>query len=568
MDSKNSIVNEIQNYLSFIQEDFLISITNKGIYNRSKKDLDKIRENILLSLTSENALQIKLEENTVTLNSNMQKSICTCPSQSICKHIIISLLYLKEYYDKNVHLQQDNGNVKDIVEEKSKNIEYEQLKNFTAEQALELIGKKNYNAFIRSVQIERAATFHYGELLTISLENQNEKVYFPKENSIENAMCSCKEKGICKHKAYAFISYLIQEKKMELIPEEDNIVIGEQEEEFLKKLQSYIAILLDTGLSGLTDGEIKKTEKLYIQAYNMKFFYIASELKSLSGEFGYYFDKNISFSNNRLYHILCCIYNRAKAIILLKENTLKRSVLIGVRKEESYILSQSNLIGLGAVCRSTKRKDLFLSAYFYCLELKKIVMMSTLRPFNDNNKITAEYVYNEGSVWSNDISFHIASMSKLLLKQARFSTGKLSGAKSTICDIKGETQEEDIQNFVIEDYMILKQQLEKKPFQYFEPYSETDAIFLVKSERIEHIVFDKVNQKLTFISFDEKENSIVFEIKYSSVTETAIKYLEKSKSDKIFNYILGNITNKNEFLSGTFLSGISKNGIKNIYFKG
>ena len=567
MDSKNSIINEIKNYLSFINEDFLISITNKGIYNRSKKDLDKIQDNIIISLTEKNEIEVKIEENTVVLNLNIQNSICTCPSSNVCKHIIISLLYLKKYYEENISAEETNETREEKEEIKPIALEYEALKNLTCEQALEWIGKKNYNALIRSVQIEKAAVFDYEELLTVTLKNQNEKVYFPKENSIENAMCSCKEKGMCKHKAYALISYLLQERNLDLSPEEDKVMLGKKEEEFLTKIQSYIAMLLDTGLSSLTDGEIKRIEKLYIQAYGMNFFYIANELKSLSGEFVYYFNKNVSFSNSRLYHILCGIYNRARAILLAKENSTKRAVLIGVRKEESYILNQSNLIGLGAACRLTKRKDLLLNAYFYCLELKKMIVMSTLRPF-ENNGVTPEYLYNGGLVWSEDVSFHTACISKILLKQARFSSGKVSGAKSTICNIKEKTKEEDIQSFVIKDYSLLKQELEKRPFQYFEPYSEADNIFLIKSQKIENISFDKVNQKLNFISFDEKGNTITFEIKYSPVTETAIKYLEKNKDRKLFEYILGNITNKNEQLIGSFLSGISQDGVKNIFFKG
>lgn len=41
MDSKNSIINEIKSFLPFINEEFIVSISNKGIYKRSVKDLEK-----------------------------------------------------------------------------------------------------------------------------------------------------------------------------------------------------------------------------------------------------------------------------------------------------------------------------------------------------------------------------------------------------------------------------------------------------------------------------------------------------------------------------------------------
>ena len=374
MDSKNSVINEIKPFLPFINEEFIVSISNKGIYKRSIKDLEKARENILLSVKDTGIIEVKIEEVVVELNVNIQKSRCTCPASSICKHIVMALLYLKEFYDSN-----QNEEEKEIEEDKEEKIDetnfYEELKKLTGDKILEIVGKKTYNSVINSIFIRNEAIFEYGDMLTVTIASQNAKVYFPKEKSIENAMCSCKEKGICSHKIYALISYLIKEGKItEEDTEYDKIEIGEKEREIIQNLHLFISSIFDRGISGLTGNEISQAEKFYIQTYGIKLFAAADELKNLSSELGFYFSKNISFSNKRLMHILCSIYNRTSALLIVKDNR-KKIMLVGQRQEEKFNLDNIELIGLGASGGITKRNDLLITAYFYCKDINSILSM-------------------------------------------------------------------------------------------------------------------------------------------------------------------------------------------------
>lgn len=562
MDSKNSIINEIKSFLPFINEEFIVSISNKGIYKRSVKDLEKARENISLAVKDTGLIEVKIEDAVVELNVNIQNSKCTCPSSSICKHIVMALLYLKEFYDNN----QDGA--EEIKEEAKEEIDetvfYEELKKLTGEKVLELVGKKNYNSLINSIFIRNEAVFEYGDMLTVFIASQSVKVYFPKENSIENAMCSCKEKGICSHKAYALISYLIKKGKItEEDTEYDKIEIGEKEREIIQNLHLFISSIFDRGISGLTGNEISQAEKFYIQTYGIKLFAAADELKNLSSELGFYFSKNISFSNKRLMHILCSVYNRISALLVTEDNR-KKLMLAGQRQEEKFNLDNIELMGLGASGGLTKRNDLLVTAYFYCKDIKTILSMSTLRPYENSSQLGT--LYNMGQVWSNDLSFKEVSMSKMTLRDAKLSTGKVSSAKSTVCSIKGKTSEEDVQEIAVSDYSFIGEELRKHKFKYFEPYSATKNIFLIKAEEIKNIEYDKIEQKLKFDSCDSNGNIITFDIKYSSVSENSIKYFEKNKTGLYFEYILESISEKNGVMNGRFLSGMQSGQIKNIFF--
>lgn len=79
--------------LTEIEDEYLIGLTNKGIVKRAYKDKEKADFKIL-KLEDEASLQVDGE--TVVLSIPLGESKCSCPSRSICKHIILGILALKE----------------------------------------------------------------------------------------------------------------------------------------------------------------------------------------------------------------------------------------------------------------------------------------------------------------------------------------------------------------------------------------------------------------------------------------------------------------------------------------
>lgn len=538
-----------------ITEEFLISLTNKGIYKRSLKDLEKIRESITLSIKSEGIISAKIDDCDVELNINIQKSTCSCPSTSICKHRIMGLLYLKEFYENNSDSMEES--VEEVDEEN-----FKELKELTSEKLLELLGKKLYNSMINSISLRDEAEFQEGEMLTAILPTFNVKVYFPKEKSIENSICSCKEKKLCEHKAYALTSYMMRKGKLsEKDLEATTVEIGEKEREFIKIVQEYLATLFDKGIAGITGNEIDRLEKLYIQAYGMKLFAGAEELKSLATEIGYYINKNISFSHKRMLHTMCTLYNRFQSLQVVEKRD-KKIILAGQKQEDKFNLSKIKLIGLGATGFLTKRGDMLVTAYFYCEDIKNILTMSTLRP--DGN---ISQLYNMGLAWNEEYSFGKISLSKITLTGAKLSNTKLSSSKSTLSTINGSTSVEDLDRIAIEDFSIIQSKIRQNKFDYFSPFSSSTGINLVKVSKVEGVEYDKIEQKLKLLAYDVEGRVINFYLEYNKVTENGIRYLERTKGKNI-KYILGNISERKGELYGRFLSCVSDDYINNIIFKG
>lgn len=133
--------------------------------------------------------------------------------------------------------------------------------------------------------------------------------------------------------------------------------------------------------------------------------------------------------------------------------------------------------------------------------------------------------------------------------------------------MKGITSLANIEKIAICNYKDILENLHKKKFDYFQPVSPNKNIFLVKVSKTEDIFYDEIFQKLRFSCFDKFNSKIDFEINYSSINESIIKYFEREKDNLKFDYVLGNIFEKNGNLSGKFLNSITDGKIENLFFK-
>lgn len=564
MDSENRIINQLSRILSIATDELLISISNKGTVNRAKKDLEKQREHIFLSESETGEITAAIgEEATVTFSENLTDCKCTCPSSSICRHIITAILYGAEYL--KALEQSENSNSESAEKKEYTSLDFPELNAVTFEELKKLTGKKDYASFVASIRKKNEAEFQYGELLQVFLKSQNTTVYFPQTASISGAVCSCKEKKFCRHKGYALTAYLLQERGKDLPLEDETAKIGKTEQELLEFVMEQMKSYLEKGMSSLTEEVIRETQRVYIRAYGRKLYRLAEEEKLLSGEFASYFSRNVNFSNTRTLHLICKIYNRAFLLLDMKDEK-KKNLLIGKRREESLQIEELPLFGLGAVQRLTKRNDLLVSVYFYCPDFKEILILSTLRPVENNLEALADYLFQAGLLWKEEFSIQSICSAKLSVKGAVITSGRISGTKNTSAEVLGETTEEEIKKFALLSFHSLREQLRKNSYQYFAPYYEAASVHLVKIKETGECTYDSVKQRLTILVIDDVGEELLMEIRYSEASKKAIARLEKQEAGLNFTYLLGSFTEQNGKLSGILLAGFSGGRIVNLYF--
>lgn len=594
MDSENRIIEQLRTLLAGVTEDLLISMSNKGTVNRGKKDLEKLKDSMSILVQSDGSVTVQLgEDAAVTLGNTPAECTCTCPSTSLCRHIVTALFYGREYLERNP--DSSAGSEADGTKSDGKNEEFgtaeqngtgsnetlpltpedmKELNCLTPDEIRKLVGKKEYASILMSVKKKNEAEFHYGEMLKVAIPSQKVMVYYPKVNSIAGSVCSCKSRDMCRHRSYALISYLTTQRGMELSLEEDVPELTKQQKELLAQVKERMAGYLDRGMASLTSDTVKELERFYIRAYGMKFYALAGEIKLLSSFFYEYFGKNVSFSNTRTMHQICRIHNRADALLTAGVET--RGELAGKLREESLQLNSLTLLGLGAAARLTKRRDLLASQYFYCPDLKEFLILSTLRPVEQEGQTsrgveamverTKTYLYTSGLFWAEEYSLKQLSGVKVTVRDAVITNGKISGTKSSFCKTEELVSAKELDDFAVSDFSKLQSMLRAHSYQYFSGYHEADSLYLLKVEKMGDPRYDMLKQRLLLPAYDTNGQEISLEIRFNEVTRSAIEAMEQEVYRPDFHFVLVKASERRGKLWGELLSGFDSQGVRDLYF--
>ncbi len=96
----------IKEQLRLADEDYLIGLSNKGTVKRAGKDLENETPTVVWTETE---AQVALKEETCVIRSPLGDSSCSCPSRSICRHIVTAILWLKRETGADADAGSDAG---------------------------------------------------------------------------------------------------------------------------------------------------------------------------------------------------------------------------------------------------------------------------------------------------------------------------------------------------------------------------------------------------------------------------------------------------------------------------
>ena len=75
-------------------EAYLVGMSNRGIYKRAVKDLEGAQ--ITVTYTDD-AAQVSVSGEVCTVRDPLWESTCSCPSRSVCRHLIAAILFLRDH---------------------------------------------------------------------------------------------------------------------------------------------------------------------------------------------------------------------------------------------------------------------------------------------------------------------------------------------------------------------------------------------------------------------------------------------------------------------------------------
>lgn len=94
---------ELAAALAAADEESLIALANKGIYKRACKDTEGMQAEYT---EKDGTAEVSIGGETVTVGVPIKDSKCSCPSRTVCRHIIGAILLLKSEVPEDTHVQE------------------------------------------------------------------------------------------------------------------------------------------------------------------------------------------------------------------------------------------------------------------------------------------------------------------------------------------------------------------------------------------------------------------------------------------------------------------------------
>ena len=508
MDSENNFLVELRKSLSSVDEEYLVSISNKGTYKRALKDMEN---DLIQEMKMEQELvRILLKDGIeCIITPDLNNIKCSCPSRSVCKHIVVALIYAKNTIVSEIK-EKKNGDFHEILE-----VDLEKVKK--------VIGEKSFREILYRIQYGIVPTIKEEEFLNVKFEEEEIYIRFPENNTIDQAICSCKDKGLCIHKAESILNYKILKGIISI----DEIIKNSKPKidfEILEEIKICIENIFAVGLSRLPKDIGDRIQPLTLRCQSIGLFNLQKMLRTLSAELELYFTRNATFSRKTTLRLCSKIYNLC--ITMTNLDIDQSSSLIGEQRSTYFNVPPVNLQYIACESWVTKSGYEGLTIYFWDSNKEKWFTYTRAQAnYYDNNTFNSKTAYNSKLPWDTKMTFR-----DLEGKLFRFYNLKINKNGRMTSSDKVKLIEQPFEELTINKvtrFDIIKNGLLTNNDNIYFKDEEPLNLFIVKPEEISDSSFDKINQVLDLPILDSEGQRLILTVKFSTRNKRSVEKLEK-----------------------------------------
>ncbi|AZV55654.1 SWIM zinc finger family protein [Clostridium sp. AWRP] len=530
MDSKDNFLKELGEFIYSIDAEYLVGISNKGITKRADKDLSKV-SNIKYEVKN-NSIEFKFDDITCSINENIKGYKCSCPSRSICKHVIMCYLYLMKNKEELFDIQGTESK----SEEEEKFLE---LKEISIDTIKKKTGDKNLNDIIKRIEFGVKFEIKEGSIIEVNFTDENTFVKFL--GNIENSTCSCKSKELCVHKAEALILYKLKKgylnlRELKVFAKASEGFDEQKLKEASSKIKFAVEDMLIAGLSRMPVTIMDSLNNLAVICHNYELPNFEKSVRDIREEFSLYFNKNASFVKENLVNKITSLYTRAISLENIKDLD-KLSLLVGEFKSSYYEIPPVEFHGFAA--EKWKSNSGYEGITYYFLESKNgqiYTYTNALPTYYDD--VNYRKSFNEPAPWNLNCS--ISELSNISLKlihgkinsQNRISSSSESNGtiigKSNIFKLNTEKYDYDNWNEILDRIFLDKSEKDQK-------YN----LMFLRVDKFGEVDFNDVTQEFSVPIYDKFNNCSKIIIKFSSDTKYMIRRIERVIKYNRSHYIFG-----------------------------
>lgn len=567
-------MSEWNDRLEEIDDDYLIGLSNKGILKRAYKDKEETKVEIV---KWEEEVEVKVGEETVWVCYPLGESRCSCPSRSICRHIVLGILVLRETIEKEKNSNENETGVEDEEKRLEIGIKIETKTELKAETKLEtrpktesekllkeigayplkslkkILGVRYLQNFISQIKSEIRPEIKYSSVITVKLPEQDITVKLL--SPLEYSSCTCHKKEFCIHKASAVLWCQLEE---HIITEENLIeetiesmeFDGDQIQKAAKQMKLFLDELLATGLSRTSPDILDYLERLAIISHNANLPKYEGYFRALFDSYGKYFKRKASFQTRDLMAQITRLYRRVELLLQAKDR-MEIVEYAGEFKAEYTPCGNLDLIGMAMERFSSQTGYTGETIYFLEEHTKKWYTYTEARPvFYENSGGRGKSEKREAP-WGVMVSLEELSGKRIHLSKAKCDErNRLSSSQDTKGVVIGERNLtwKELEGWYYQDFeKLFLEQIGQERGQWLrgqKDFKDGMKLVLLQPDSCEKAEFSETEQKLSMVLFDKAGREVVVEVTYSKKEEAGIRYLERIRESRIPAF-LGKVYLKN-----------------------
>ena len=494
------IPESIREALAGADDDYLIGLSNKGTVNRAIKDLES------LTPTAEAAgemVVVTMGSETVMVLAPLGKSMCSCPSGSMCRHRIGAIRWLRD---------------RAMTAEPPKPT-FESLKSYPAEKLIRQLGQKRVAGILFR---HRSGS---GPHMDVTTTVRVELPWYPEVvrllDPIADSTCSCRSRSFCNHRAEALLYWQLREsivKPEALEPAEETLGPDpERTKGVCAAVCQMLSEQVTTGLSRMPPEILDTVERMASLSHTAQLPDLERALRNLHGEYAAYFGRSATFRETALLERLGRAFRLAAAMEQAEGPQLRK--LAGVFREEYaqvkdlklYLLGQREYVG-----RSGYGGTIY---YFYERDTGEFYTFRDLRPDYYETKRRS----TDAAPWGMPCTLRKAWNCALDLKGPRVNDSRnLSATKDSEAVFLGSAKPWLVvqKDSVTTDFSGLVEKCDPNR-------REVDRLVVLKPQKVERRKFDNVQQLFSMGLYDAAGRDIRLEVRYSEKEKGVVRMLEE-----------------------------------------
>jgi hypothetical protein len=554
MDSRDNFLIKFKAYVESINEDYLIGVTNKGIFNRAVKDLGS-GEGIKAEFEDSCLVFTLPDGSTCRINEDITKFKCSCPSRSVCKHVVMSYLYVRQFGTQLFAGKCTSEEVSSAPEEKP---DYAELLRLDIDSIKKALGDRDFGSIAKRLEFKLKAEIEEGSMLQVKFADEDTIVRFiPSSASdskeklnindsviVKNCLCSCKAKELCRHKAEAVVHYnifkgILSKETVTALAKKGINFNKEQIKDALKRVKNIIGQIYITGLSRMPESCAEDIEQSAVICHSSGLPRLEKALRAIRTELLLYLSKNASFSLPGYRKLLQNAYGAAAALEA-EEDSERLLALAGEHKTTYYDIPPIELYSVGARSWSTKSGYEGITFYFTSPGHNKWFTFTSSRP-KYYEGVKTDKLLEESCPWNIPGKIGALGKSRIRLVNGKLNDEfRLSSSESSCGDILGSTSINKIElaDRTFSNWKKLLGRMADFELMEYKDREENYNLLLLKPASYGKSSFDNIVQLFSMAVYDEEGHQINISIKYTIESKRLIENIERAEKNARLPYML------------------------------